>query len=460
MAIDQNNPDIQALSRQLEAQLDAERVDRAIPGLSIAIVHDQDIVWAKGFGYADIEAEIPADPQTVYRVGSITKLFTATMLMQLRDAGKLCLDEPVEKYLPAFRLKTRFSDSSSPTFRQLASHTAGLPREAPVQTWLRTGEYSPIETVLESLKDAEMIFPPLMEIKYSNLGYIILGYALAGIAQQSYEHYVSENILRPLSMNNSGFTLSNEMKLQAAVGYSTSKDKPPELSPNSQFGALTPAAGLYSSVTDLARFISLQFRDGMAGGKQILKGSTLREMHAPVLLDPDWQRGFGIGWEVKRVANHPTISHRGVITGFLSDLILVQDMKLGLALSTNAQMDAGLGWSWAILEQIIPTMESVLAQEGVHRKIHAQADWEKYVGQYSVPGIIEVDLVIFEGNLVVCVPAGTPPSSDVVLVPETESTFRAKGGMVNGELVAFEMDDAGRVRRMKAGSYVLDRKQK
>jgi CubicO group peptidase (beta-lactamase class C family) len=127
MTIDRNDPDIQTLFETLDAQLETERVDRGVPGLSVAIVHDQDIVWARGFRYVNLEAGIPADPQTVYRVGSVTKLFTATMLMQLRDAGKLCLDDPVEQYMPAFRLKTRLGEASAPTSRQIASHTAGLP---------------------------------------------------------------------------------------------------------------------------------------------------------------------------------------------------------------------------------------------------------------------------------------------------------------------------------------------
>src|SRR5659263_635638 len=122
MTLDKTDPEIIAAFALLDAQLEAERKNKMIPGLSVAVVYDQEIIWAKGFGYSNLEKKISADQTTIYRIGSITKLFTSPMLMHHRDAEKLPPDEPIEKYLSTFKIKSSFSNSRSPTFLQVVSH--------------------------------------------------------------------------------------------------------------------------------------------------------------------------------------------------------------------------------------------------------------------------------------------------------------------------------------------------
>lgn len=129
---DKNDPEIRAVLAELESDIEKARIEKKIAGLSVAIVYDQDVLLSKGFGFADLDKKVPADSATVYRVGSITKVFTALMLMQLRDAGKLSLDDPIEKYLPEFKIKSRFPDARPATFRQVAAHYSGLPIEPPM----------------------------------------------------------------------------------------------------------------------------------------------------------------------------------------------------------------------------------------------------------------------------------------------------------------------------------------
>lgn len=130
--LDKNDPEIRAVLAQIESDIEKGRQEKKIAGLSIAIVYDQEVLLSKGFGFADLDKKVPADQTTVYRVGSVTKLFTALMLMQLRDAGKLNLDDPIEKYLPEFKIKSRFPDARPATFRQVAAHYSGLPIEPPM----------------------------------------------------------------------------------------------------------------------------------------------------------------------------------------------------------------------------------------------------------------------------------------------------------------------------------------
>ena len=220
VALDKNYPELRAILTETEADAESARLKAKIPGMSIVIVHDQGVLLVKGFGYADLEKKIPADPQTVYRVGSVTKVFTALMLMQLRDAGKLYLDDPIEKYLPEFKIKSRFRDARPSTFRQVAAHYSGLPREAPMLYEYQVKDEQPsVEEQLKSLKDVEMLLPAMTMYSYSNLGYAIMGLALSRVAKQPYDQYVSSQILKPLGMNLSGFALTEQMKKHFAVGY-------------------------------------------------------------------------------------------------------------------------------------------------------------------------------------------------------------------------------------------------
>jgi CubicO group peptidase (beta-lactamase class C family) len=456
MSLIQDHPEVRSALEFLAAQIEGARQDKRIPGMSAAVVYDQQVLWAAGFGHADLAREIPARPGTVYRIGSITKLFTATMLMQLRDKGKLQLDDPVEKYLPGLQIPSRFTDARPVTFRQVVSHTAGLPREAPLDFW-STLQFPAIERVLESLQDTEMIFPVLTQFKYSNLGITLLGNALARIAGQPYRDYVKQHILEPLGMARSGFDLDDpQTKAHMAVGYTIVKDKPPEVAPLPDIGAFAPAGQMHASVEDMSRFISLQFRDSPAGGPQILGGTTLREMRAPVFVNPDWKSGMAIGWALEPVAGHTSIGHGGGIHGFTTDIALVPDVKLGVAFFTNAGTDPH-GFSRTALELLIPIVERVLAREEAAQTAPAPPEWKQYSGSYIIPDLgQEFEIKLADEKLVLHVPAvGTEPVA--VLLPEGEHQFRMKGGPLDGELARFELDDASQVKGVRLGNHWVER---
>ena len=365
--LDRDVPELRAAFTLIEAFLETERQQRKIPGLSASIVYDQEIIWSKGFGFANIEKRIPATPQTIYRIASITKLFTATMLMPLRDAGKLHLDEPVEKYLPTFKIKTSFADPAPITLRQVVSHLSGLPRDAPVD---REYEENSVllpstEQTLASLEQVELIAAPMTKPLYSNLGFAILGYVLGLIAGQPYTQYVTEHILHPLGMNNSGYEPPTEaMQAHLATGYNAQRENEtaPIAAPVTVERGQNPAGGLFSSVKDIARFISLQFRDGPASGAQVLKGSTLREMHAPVFLQADWREATGIAWGIRRIQDYTAVRHSGGIFGFSTDVIILPELKLGIALFINTAQDAG--WlNRSALEIGLPVFTRILKRQ-------------------------------------------------------------------------------------------------
>lgn len=370
MIIDRQRRELQAAFALIDALLGAEREARNLPGLSFSIVYDQEVLWSKGFGFANIEQRIGATPRTIYRIASVTKLFTATMLMQLRDAGRLHLDDPLEKYLPSGKVQSPFTDSSPVTFRQVVAHVAGLPRDDSVERVYKGNVviFPSGEEIQANLKEMELIVPPMTKIQYSNLGFALLGLALEQIAGQSYTRYVTERILRPLGMESSGFEPVEEWppSLQAYVAtpYKPCQESEAVLSaaPVVVERGMNPAGGLYSSVEDIARFISLQFLDGPVQGKQILKGSTLREMHAPVFLDPNWNAATAIGWRIERMQNYTTIGHNGSISVFSSDVLIVPALKLGVALFANTATDAS-EIDRAILELLLPVFSRLLQRQ-------------------------------------------------------------------------------------------------
>ncbi|MGI0048251.1 MAG: serine hydrolase domain-containing protein, partial [Nitrososphaera sp.] len=242
----------------LKFLIEEEARKNRIPGVSVAIVYDQDVVWAYSHGYADLERKIPTTPQTIFAIGSITKLITAIMMMRLRDAGKLGLDDAVEKYLPSIKIRSSSNNGRPVTLRQIASHTAGLQREVSIEGW-HTLKFPTIEELLESSKEVTTVFPPFSRYKYSNLGYSILGHVLSIVAGVPYKEYVKSDILTPLGMTRSGFDITEEMKQNLAVGYTGFGEEPEDMAPYLDFGAMAPAGQLYSSVEDICRLISLQF---------------------------------------------------------------------------------------------------------------------------------------------------------------------------------------------------------
>ena len=175
------SPKLADVLAKLDEGFEKSRVEQKVVGMSVVIVHDQDVLLAKGYGYADLASKTPADKQTVYRVGSITKVFTALAMMQLRDAGKLDLDDPIEKYLPEFKIKSRFPNARPVTFRQVASHYSGLPTEAPLPYSFQDVPVFPrTEELIVSLANSELQVPVNTQSIYSNLGYNILGLRWSG----------------------------------------------------------------------------------------------------------------------------------------------------------------------------------------------------------------------------------------------------------------------------------------
>ncbi len=317
-----------------------EMKSRNITGLSIALVDDQRIVWAQGFGYADESREIPAAPDTIYKIGSITKLFTAAAVMQLAEQGRLDIDRPLQAYVPDFSMRSRFPDGKPITLRDLMTHHSGLPANFLKGMWSR--KPGPYTDVVNLIKNEYVAFPPGLVYSYSNLGYTLLGHAVRNVSGSDYASFVEGSLLHPLYMTHSGFSPAPDWKNSISKAYYKEKefDEPPLRD--------IPAGGLYSTVLDLSRFLQMIFAGGEAQGRRILKPETLSEMLRPQNASVPLDLGFriGLGWMLSGLGDidiqnaGPVAYQPGTTLAFHSQLIILPRHKLGVVVLSNSSTSA------------------------------------------------------------------------------------------------------------------------
>lgn len=328
----------QYLGAYLDWMIGAEMKKANVAGLSIAIIDDQKIVWAEGYGFADT-AGVPTTPDTLYRVGSISKLLTATEVMQEVDHGNIALDGTLASQLPGFSIRSRFTDAKPITVRALLAHHSGLPSDYLKGMWTT----SPVDlaTLLNLLHEESLATAPQSEYKYSNLDYSLLGRLIEVRSSKPFALAIQQDLLEPLGMTKSSFAPTAQSVAAMAKGYTEGK----------QVTAIelrdSPAGSLVSNTTDLARFISFVLADGRtANGKQLLQPSTLHTMFTPQFpaLPLDFGHNIGLGWMIDGVRAPglgPIAWHTGKYPGYFSALMIAPEHKLGVVILTNGQAAQG-----------------------------------------------------------------------------------------------------------------------
>jgi D-alanyl-D-alanine carboxypeptidase len=447
------DPGVASAIQVFDAWVARTAADREQPAVSIGLVYDQDLIWAKGYGFADLEKKTPATPSTAYRIASISKLFTATAILQLRDASKLRLDDPVSRWLPEFA-PTRV-DPGSPviTVRHLLTHTSGLPREVEGTYWndLKFPSREEMERVLNRMG---VVGPPETKWKYSNVALSLAGYVVEKASGEPYADYVARHILQPLGMSSTRVMPPRDWPA-LATGYGRRvPGKPRLVKPYLDAAYMVPAANLASTVEDLAKFASLQFRDGAAGGAQVLKGSTLRDMQRIHWLDPDWKSGWGLGWAVRRRDDTTRIGHGGSVPGHRTQITLLPEQKFGVVVLTNAADGDPGRYVDAAVKMVAPAVAKATAKAEEASK--PDAAWTKYVGTYGWEDDVAM-VMLLDGELCIVDPSDDDPwESRVRLEPVAPDTFRMKTGSQEGELIQFTIDANGNVIRMsEPGDYML-----
>lgn len=325
------NAEYKQLARQLASLVQHELKDKGIPAAAIALVDDQQVVWAQGFGWQNDAHTIPATAHTVFRVGSVSKLFTDIGIMQMTEKGTLNLDVPVQQYIPDFSPHNPFRTPI--TLRQLMSHRSGLLREPPVGNYFDDSGPSLQQTV-RSLNKTTLVYAPGTRTKYSNAGVAAAGYVLQTLNHEPYPDYLKKAVLRPLDMRESSFAPEPQLMGALATGYMWSYDGLRFKAPSFQLGE-GPCGAMYTTVTDLGKFLSALFNNGKANGVQVVQPKTLQEMWTPQFDAPDATTGFGIGFQLSKFEGHREVGHGGAIYGFSTQLEALPDDKLGVIVVTT-----------------------------------------------------------------------------------------------------------------------------
>ncbi len=315
----------------LERFIRHEMADKELPALSIALVDDQEIVWSKGFGFANPKDKTPVTDETIYRVGSVSKLFTDIAIMQLVEQRKLDLDAPVTRYLPEFRPRNSFGKAI--TLRQLMSHRSGLVREPPVGNYFETTEPSLARTIT-SLNNTELVYAPESRLKYSNAAIATVGYVLERVHGEPFAKSLKRTVLDPLGLERSSFEPTPQIRKDLAKALMWTVDGRVFEAPTFELG-ISPAGSMYTTVKDMGRFISVLFAGGRGTKGQMLNRSTIEEMWTPQFAPPGQKTGYGIGFGVGEVEGRRTVGHGGAIYGFATTLKAMPDDKLGVVVVTT-----------------------------------------------------------------------------------------------------------------------------
>jgi CubicO group peptidase (beta-lactamase class C family) len=316
----------------------ADEVRRdGVGGIVAGVAVDGDLVWARGFGWADRGAGVPMGTGAISRTGSISKSVTAVMMMRLVDRGVIRLDDPVSRYLPEIAgLADPRAGAPPLTFRHLASHTAGLIREprlsgaaaGPIDDWESKVLASIPATAFDSLPGARYL--------YSNIGFGVLGLALSRAAGRPFMQVVEEEVFRPLGMTGSAFVVDDVLEPRLAKGYQNGSDgridaETPERE-HAGRGYKVPNGGVYSTVADLGRLAGAL--SGAAGLRILSEPSRLEMLRVQTPEDP--QRGYGLGLSLESGADGRRIaSHGGSVSGYTAHLAFDPDARVAVVLLRN-----------------------------------------------------------------------------------------------------------------------------
>jgi CubicO group peptidase (beta-lactamase class C family) len=445
-----DHPDVKGAERLFESWIRGQIAYRGLPGIAVGVVHDQELIWTQGFGFADVDAKTPVTAATRFRMASHSKLFTATAIMQLRDAGKLRLDDPVSKYLPWFQVKPAEPDDPPITIEELVTHSSGLPREAGPH-WSDL-EFPHAEEVRKFVQAHQAAYSPEVRWKYSNLAFAIAGMIVEAVSGEKFAAYVQAHIFDPLGMRDSSV---DRQVPGLATGYARRMpDGTRQKMPFVDARAMAPATGITSTVEDMAKFVSLQFRKGKPGGAQILSTGALREMHRVRMLEENWQRGNAIGFAVNRDRDRDKVyvGHGGSYPGYKTHTLIQLDDKVGVIVLTNGD-DSN---PQDIAQHLMNIVGDAVAKASASAPKPPVWDpsWSRFAGLYRSAGG-DTEVVELNQRLVSLDPTGSTPETQNRLVPIGNGLFRleaAAGGGAVGEVVRFE-ERGGKLRMYTGGSY-------
>ena len=380
----------------VKAQMERQHV----PGISLLVIQNQKVIKAEGYGLANVELNVPARPDTVYKIGSVSKQFIAAGIMLLVQDGKISLDDNVSKFLEGT------PDTWKPvTIRHLLTHTSGIVREAPGFDPMK------IQSDADVIKTAfplPLRFTPGEKYEYCNVGYFTLAEIISKVSGKPWPDFLNERVFAPLEMNSTRTTNMTELVPNRANGYVWRNGK---LQNASIYFALRPSGALLSTILDLAKWEA-----ALQNGK-LLTQSTLDQMWTPVKLNNGKTHPYGFGWELEPVGGHKQVNHGGSLPGFRAQSARFVDDKLTVVVLTNGDNANAASIAIGVANFYIPGLLPDRKLAKVDPKI-----FDGYAGQYQPDPSANVSITREGDKLMIQQGQGEKRE----LSPESETSFFIK----------------------------------
>lgn len=390
----QISSDLQSRLTAIEEKVGARRKELGIPGMSLAIVKDDQVIFAKGFGYKSYEKKIPVTPDTEFAIGSATKAFTALAVLMSQDEDKLSLDDNPKKYLPYFRINDPDTDKNI-TIRDILSHASGLNR---TDLAMVTGKLNR-EELIQVAGEAKPVAKLREKFLYQNIMFAAAGEIVSTVQKEPYEKFVPERIFKPLGMTNSTMSVKD---MHGAKDYSLGYDynfdtQETKNLPTREIQEAAPAGAINSSARDMAQWIRFILNGGTVGGKRLVSEKSFDEWLKPQM-KVGGKTSYGLGWFLQDWNGLKVVQHGGNIDGFNSMVAMIPEKKLGFVMLTNVS-GSSLG------NELMPIIwENILGNPNAANEM-ASADAQKEVGKYRLQAAgFDIEVKIQDGKLVAVVP--------------------------------------------------------
>jgi CubicO group peptidase (beta-lactamase class C family) len=451
-------------AEQFDAKLGAFVRENRLYGATAGVVHGDELVWSGGAGFADLASGRPSGPDVLYRIASITKTFTGTAILGLRDAGKLDLDDPVVKWVPELSDSPSAQEIGGVTIRRLLSHESGLVSEPPGADFLAVPPRyeGVVARNLERVGEIYAAVPPNTQLKYCNLGYQLLGEIVSRASEIPYPQYVTERILSPLGMTSTGFEpLSAGLAERCAVGYS-GRAFSDELAIAQSMPPIWAEGGLWSSVADLARWLSFQIeahpadRATEVADSPVLSAATRREMHKPrYLSDEEWTSAWGVSWYTVRKDDVTWVQHSGGLPGWVSNACFDRATRVAAVVLVNGAADASR-LAMALGAQARELAET--APPPFAAPVPTPAELRPLLGLYAAPDMSFMIRVEWrDGKLTLVEGDGPGEALTIERGTDAGSFVVAPGFRQSGEPLIFQRRADGTVSSMLLGGGSLRR---
>ncbi|MCI0414575.1 serine hydrolase [bacterium] len=395
--------------------------ERKIPGLSIAVIKNGEIVKTQGYGFSNLEHQVPAKPETVYQSGSVGKQFTATGVMMLVEEGKVNLDDPITKYF------TEGPESwKKVKVRHLLSHTGGISNKLYDQINMREDHTE--EQILKKIAALPLDFEPGTKWNYSNPGYVLLGILIHKVSGAFYGDFLQERIFKPLGMSTTRIINESDIIPNRAAGYVMEKEQIKNQSWVAPMINTTADGSLYFTVLDLAKW------DGALYTETLLKKSSFDQMWTPTKLNNGKSERYGFGWGFDEIRGHKIIAHGGSWQGFTTYIARYVNDKLTVVVLTNfAGANPG-----SIAKGVAGIYNTDLKPiEPVEVKIDPKI-LDAYVGDYQLEETYVIKITKENDHLM----GLAPEQPKFQLFPESETKFFLK---VDEGNITFVKDKSGKV---------------